>query len=91
MGQTILGGALTSIFAGVFLMFCNVAFLNQFGILFITTIVSSFLSSVVFFPSILFIFGPDDETIPVVFGNLLCRIPLTSILDVGECFVQLTL
>jgi len=65
MGQTILGGALTSIFAGVFLMFCNVAFLNQFGILFITTIVASFLSSVVFFPSVLYIFGPDEKQ-----GNL---------------------
>ena len=61
MGQTILGGALTSIFAGVFLMFCNVAFLNQFGTLFITTIVASFMSSVVFFPSILYIFGPDGK------------------------------
>lgn len=61
MGQTILGGALTSIFAGVFLVFCNVAILNQFGILFITTIVASFFSAIVFFPSILFIFGPDNK------------------------------
>tara|TARA_B110000285_G_C14835993_1_gene473110 strand:- start:102 stop:353 length:252 start_codon:yes stop_codon:yes gene_type:complete len=61
MGQTILGGALTSIFGGIFLGFCNVAILNQFGILFITTIVASFFSSIIFFPSILYILGPDDK------------------------------
>jgi predicted RND superfamily exporter protein len=61
MGQTILGGALTSIFAGVFLVFCNVAILSQFGILFITTIIASFFTAVIFFPSILFILGPDHK------------------------------
>lgn len=61
MGQTILGGALTSIFAGIFLVFCNVGILSQFGVLFITTIVASFCSAIIFFPSILFIFGPDNK------------------------------
>lgn len=61
MGQTILGGALTSVFGGIFLVFCNVAILNQFGILFVTTILASFLTAVIFYPSILFILGPDDK------------------------------
>jgi len=61
MGQTILGGALTSIFGGIFLIFCNVAILSQFGILFVTTIVAAFLTAIIFFPSILFIFGPDHK------------------------------
>jgi predicted RND superfamily exporter protein len=61
MGQTILGGALTSCFSGFFLIICNVDMLNKFGILFITTITSSFLTSLVFLPSFLYVFGPSKD------------------------------
>ena len=61
MGQTILGGAVTSILASIFMMLCNVALLFQFGVLFLTTIVASFMSAVVFYPSLLFILGPDGR------------------------------
>tara|TARA_B110000285_G_C15132135_1_gene624365 strand:+ start:3424 stop:3666 length:243 start_codon:yes stop_codon:yes gene_type:complete len=72
MGQTILGGAVTSILASIFMMLCNVALLFQFGVLFLTTIVASFLSAVVFYPSILFILGPDGRIgdVKVVFETI---------------------
>ena len=59
MGQTILGGALTSNLAGLFLIICQVNILNKFGVLFMTTIISAFLTSIVFLPSLLYVFGPD--------------------------------
>ena len=62
MGQTILGGALTSCFSGVFLIVCNVGMLNKFGILFLTTIISSFSTAVIFLPSILFTIGPNGQS-----------------------------
>jgi predicted RND superfamily exporter protein len=67
MGQTILGGALTSCFSGFFLIICNVGMLNKFGILFITTIIASFLTSLIFLPSFLYVFGPNNET-----GSIRC-------------------
>tara|TARA_B110000285_G_C14950542_1_gene526562 strand:+ start:666 stop:908 length:243 start_codon:yes stop_codon:yes gene_type:complete len=62
MGQTILGGALTSILSGVFLCICQVAVLNKFGLLFISTIVGAFLTSVIFLPSMLYCMGPNGNT-----------------------------
>jgi len=61
MGQTILGGALTSLLAGALLMVCQVSVLNKFGVLFVTTIIAAFLTSVVFLPSLLYVFGPDGN------------------------------
>ena len=61
MGQTILGGALTSLLAGALLMICQVSVLNKFGVLFVTTIIAAFLTSVVFLPSLLYVFGPDGD------------------------------
>ena len=62
MGQTILGGALTSCFSGIFLILCNVGMLNKFGILFLTTIMSSFSTSVILLPSILYVIGPNNKS-----------------------------
>ena len=61
MGQTILGGALTSNLAGVFLIICQVNILNKFGIMFLTTISSAFLTSIIFLPCMLYVFGPDKD------------------------------
>ena len=61
MGPTILGGALTSCFSGFFLIICNVAILNKFGILFLTTICSSFVTAVLILPALLYLIGPDTK------------------------------
>ena len=61
MGQTILGGALTSNLSGVFLVICQVSILNRFGILFMTTIISAFLTSIIFLPAFLYVIGPDKD------------------------------
>ena len=61
MGQTILGGALTSNLAGVFMMICQVNILNKFGILFLTTITTAFVTSIVFLPALLYVMGPDKD------------------------------
>jgi len=69
MGQTILGGALTSLLAGFFLSICRVNLLNKFGMLFITTITTAFLTSIVFLPSLLYVFGPNGKYGTVCGGN----------------------
>ena len=58
-GKTIMGGALTSCFSGVFLFACEADALNKFGIMLLITIVSSLFTSLIFLPSILYLFGPE--------------------------------
>lgn len=61
MGQTIVGGALTSCISACFLIMCQADVLNKFGILLLTTIVASSIISLIFMPSMLYIFGPESE------------------------------
>jgi predicted RND superfamily exporter protein len=61
MGQTILAGALTSIFSALFLMLCQAASLNKFGVLLLITIASSMLSALIFLPSLFYIIGPNGK------------------------------
>lgn len=58
VGKPILGGALTSCFSAFFLIICDASALSKFGILLLTIIVCSLLTSLVFLPSIAFIIGP---------------------------------
>jgi len=51
MGQTIFGGALTTIFSGVFLVICQSDALYKFVILLLTTIISAMIIALVFLPA----------------------------------------
>jgi hypothetical protein len=35
--------------------------LNKFGILFLTTITTAFVTSIVFLPALLYVMGPDED------------------------------
>jgi len=61
MGQTIIAGALTSIFSALFLMLCQAASLNKFGVLLLVTIVSSMLTALILLPSLFYILGPNNN------------------------------
>tara|TARA_B110000285_G_scaffold80800_1_gene93272 strand:+ start:1716 stop:2195 length:480 start_codon:yes stop_codon:yes gene_type:complete len=61
MGATILGGALTSSFSAFFLIICQADSLNKFGILLLTTIISSMIVSLVFLPGVIYIIGPNKQ------------------------------
>ena len=60
-GKTIVGGALTSCFSGIFLFLCEADALNKFGVMLLITIGASMLTSLVFLPSILFLVGPEKD------------------------------
>ena len=59
MGQTIIGGALTSCFSAAFLIICQTYTLNKFGIFLLTAILASAMISLIFLPAMLYIFGPQ--------------------------------
>ena len=61
MGSTIVGGALTSSFAAIFLIICQADSLNKFGIMLLTTIMASMLTALFFMPAMLYILGPDND------------------------------
>jgi predicted RND superfamily exporter protein len=61
MSKTIIGGSITSCFSGFFLVTCEADSLNKFGILLLITIISSLLTSLIFHPSLLMLFGPNDN------------------------------
>jgi predicted RND superfamily exporter protein len=68
-GKTILGGALTSCFSGIFLFVCEADALNKFGVMLLVTIVASMFTSLIFLPSILYIIGPEKEQGSIVAEN----------------------
>ena len=68
MGATILGGATTSCIASFLLITCKAATLNKFGILLLTTIMSSIIASLIFLPGIIYVIGPNKLQ-----GDLLCN------------------
>ena len=61
MGATILGGALTSVLSAIFLITCQTATLNKFGYLLLATIISSLLVSLIYFPAMIYIMGPENK------------------------------
>ena len=61
MGPTILAGALTSIFSAIFLVLCQAASLNKFGVLLLVTIISAMLTALMLLPSLLYIIGPNHN------------------------------
>lgn len=68
MGATVVGGALTSCFSGIFLVMCEAESLNKFGMLLLTTIIASMLTSLVWLPSLAFFLGPEGSN-----GNISFR------------------
>jgi len=62
MGETIMGGALTSVVSGSFLVMCEAGSLNRFGILFLTLIFSSMITALFLLPSILYVMGPEGDS-----------------------------
>ena len=69
MGQTVFSSALTSLFSAFFLIVCQTDTLYKFGIFLLVTILLSLVVSLVIFPTMLFIFGPEREQ-----GNLFLMI-----------------
>lgn len=62
MGATIVGGALTSCFSGIVLLFCQADILSKFGVLLLITIVSSMTTALIFLPSWVYLIGPEAES-----------------------------
>ena len=60
-GKTIMGGALTSCFSGIFLFVCEADALNKFGVMLLVTILASMFSALIFLPSILYVIGPEKN------------------------------
>jgi predicted RND superfamily exporter protein len=58
MCSTIIGGAITTSISAIFLILCNSYALNKFGILLMTTILSSVVSSLIFLPALILIVWP---------------------------------
>jgi predicted RND superfamily exporter protein len=61
MGSTVLAGAATSGFSGVFLALCKSDALVTFGILMITTVLSSLMVALVYLPALFFLMGPNAD------------------------------
>ena len=62
VGISIVGGAVTTMGAAIFLFFCKLTFFLQFGILMSSTIGFSLFWSLFVFPSIIVIIGPEGNT-----------------------------
>lgn len=62
---TIIGGAITTLGAGVFMFACQLTFFFKMATLIVCTIVMSFVYALGFFMSLLYLFGPEGRV-----GNL---------------------
>lgn len=61
MGISVVGGAITTIGAGMFLFGCQLIFFNKFGAILVLTIAFSVIISMTFFLACLHVFGPENE------------------------------
>lgn len=61
MGETIFAGALTTSFSAIGLLMCQTDALNKFGVLLLTTVISSMFVSLLFLPAFMYILGPEDD------------------------------
>ena len=69
VGISVLSGACTTLGASIFLLFAKILFFFQFGIFIFCTIGFSVMYSLFFFPSVMALIGPENETgsiMPVV-------------------------
>jgi len=65
IGVSIVSGSLTTTGACVFLFFCEIVFFQSFGSFIFIVITLSFIFALGFFPALMYIIGPQDNT-----GNL---------------------
>jgi len=61
MGTTVIGGGLTTLSAGLILYMCTLTFFTKMAALLVWTIVLSIIYSLVFFTSLLAVFGPSGD------------------------------
>ena len=61
MGISVTAGAITTIFAGVFLSLCILTFFVKFSFLIVWTIIVSFVWAVCFFPALCIALGPEGN------------------------------
>jgi hypothetical protein len=61
MVATIVGGAITTAGAGVFMFGCQLVFFTKMAMLIVTTILLSYLYALGFFMAVLFLFGPERD------------------------------
>jgi protein dispatched 1 len=59
IGISILGGAITTLGAGIPLFFCIIIFFNKFAVLIVSSILYSLMFSLVFFTCLCHMFGPQ--------------------------------
>ena len=71
MGQTILAGAMTSIFSGIFLCICEADSLTTFGVLLLTTVSGSMITALIVLPGLLYLIGPSGDQGKIPFDRLL--------------------
>jgi predicted RND superfamily exporter protein len=82
MGVSVLGGALTSIFASFFLVFTVLQFFFKFGVVLMITISLSFIYAVSFFMALLAICGPTGACCSI--GKLVRTGNFAAFFGVGE-------
>lgn len=68
IGRAVIGGSLTSCFSAFFLIICEASALSKFGVLLLTIILSSMVTSLVYLPSVVFIMGPEKDQ-----GKIKCQ------------------
>ena len=61
MGETIFAGALTTSFSGIGLLLCQTDALNKFGVLLMTTVISSMFVALLFLPAFMYFIGPEED------------------------------
>jgi len=85
---TVIGGAITTIGAGVFMFPCQLIFFNKMAVLIVATILFSWVYALGFFMSLLYLVGPEGATgsIPVAVAKL--RIYFEENRGVGEAKIS---
>lgn len=64
LGISVTAGALTTLISGIFLWFAVLVFFTKFAFNITATILASYLWSVLFFPAVCLVVGPEND-----FGN----------------------
>jgi len=67
MGGTVVGGALTTLAAGVALLPCTINFFSMMSVILICTIVAAAYHALLFLPALTLLIGPDGKT-----GHIFC-------------------
>ncbi len=74
MGISVVAGALTTVLAGLFLVFPPVTFFQKIGTLIMTTVAFSITFALTFFPAVLSVIGPEGGQGKVPFDRWWRRI-----------------